>query len=89
MGVSRALRRFAGIVQPTKTGVVWRNCTVTTVTPSASLDGVAAAFISDGTNTFPAPYLAAYTPTAGHMVSVRFIDGSPLILGRVVGLPNL
>lgn len=89
MDLSRALRRFAGVVQPVKAGVVWRNCTVTVAAAGASLDGAAAVTVSDGVNSFMAPYLASYTPVVGDLVSVRFIDGSPLIEGHVIGLPNI
>lgn len=72
--------------------IAWRNCVIDHVTAGASADGAAAVFLKRGSDVFPAPYLASYaasTAVAGDMVRVSFHDGSPLIHGQVVGLPNL
>ncbi len=91
--IRAAVRKLARTVKPVAApGVTFRNCWVDHVTAGASADGVTAVFLTNGTDVFPAPYLQSYNAagaTAGDMVSVRFTDGSPLIQGRVVGLPNL
>jgi hypothetical protein len=67
-----------------------QNYVVATVTAGASLDGVAAVFLTIGPNTVPAPYLSSYTsPTVGDTVRVLIVNQSPTILGRVIGLPNI
>lgn len=86
-----AVRRLAQAVagQVTNPSVYLHSTTVTVVTPGASLDGVAAVSVAVNADNVPAPYLASYlSPTVGDQVSVLLIDHSPLILGRVVGLPN-
>jgi hypothetical protein len=83
------MRRLADTVklrQPQKS--VFVRGTIDHVTPSASRDGRAAAFVQLGGDIIPAPYYLSYTPTAGDLVDVRLDDGSPLILGRIVGLPT-
>lgn len=87
------IRKFARTVKPpAPRGVSFRNCLVDHTVTGGSADGVTAVFLSRGSDVFPAPYLASYNAAAavaGDMVSVRFTDGSPLIEGKVVGLPNL
>lgn len=60
---------------------------IATVTAGAAADGNAAATVTVVGSTGPAPYLASYTPTVGDTVAVALVDGSPLILGHVIGLP--
>lgn len=88
-GYKRALRRLADNLdeKPAKSYRFERG-TIDHVTAAAARDGHAAAFVAIGADIIPAPYLASYTPVAGHMVDVRFDDGSPLILGQIIGLPN-
>lgn len=88
------IKRLARRIQPGKPiGVTtWRNCTVDHTVASGSADGVTAVFIKRGGDVIAAPYLDSYDATAavnGDMVRVSFTDGSPLIHGQVVGLPNL
>lgn len=67
-----------------------RNYKVATVTAGASLDGKAQVTIPVGSSNLPVPYLDSYlTPAANDLVAVIFTAGSPLILGRVIGLPNI
>lgn len=65
--------------------------TVTLVAPGGSVDGTFAVWVAVNADNVPAPYLAAYisghTPTVGDQVAVDLVNGSPLILGRIVGLP--
>jgi len=62
--------------------------TIATVTAGGAADGNAQATVTVNGSTFPASYLAAYTPVVGHVVAVALIDGSPLILGRRIGTPT-
>jgi hypothetical protein len=63
------------------------NGVIKQVDPGASVDGRAQATVTVlGSDTL-APYLDSYTPIVGHLVRVEFTQGSPLIIGRVVGLP--
>lgn len=69
--------------------ISYANGTVKTVTAGASTDGLAAVVVTvNGTDT-AAPYLASYaSPTVGDVVRVQFANGSPLIIGHVVGFPT-
>lgn len=63
--------------------------TVTAVVAGGAADGNAAVTVNVNGSTVVAPYLAAYSsPTVGHNVEVLLVNGSPLILGRVIGLPS-
>lgn len=90
MILSLAQRRFGRAVKA-KTPTVpvqYVNGTVKTVTAGGSSDGKAAVVVTvNGTDT-PAPYLDSYlTPAVGDMVAVLIVAGSPLIIGRIIGLP--
>lgn len=66
--------------------------TVTSVTAGGSLDGTYAVSVAVNADNMPAPYLNGYlagghTPTVGDQVAVDLVNGSPIIIGRVVGLP--
>jgi hypothetical protein len=53
-------------------------------------DGTAGVFLAIGPDVVQAPYLDSLTaPTAGQTVRVLMVDNSPLILGRLIGLPNI
>lgn len=69
-----------------------RNGTVTAVSPGASADGRAATTVTLRGATTVAPYLDPYSdtdpPQQGDFVAVVLVNGSPLILGRVRGLPS-
>jgi hypothetical protein len=84
-----AVARLAAAITepPVASPIVAENWTVASVNAGGSLDGAAAVSITRGGNTIIAPYLASYTPAVGHMVRVEFDRGSPLILGRIIGLP--
>lgn len=66
--------------------------TVVQVTQGGSRDGTWQVSVQLYGGTLAAPYLSAYTnghtPTVGDQVCVDLTGGSPLILGRVVGLPT-
>jgi hypothetical protein len=62
---------------------------VSAVTPSGSADGLAAAFVAINADNVPAPYNAGYTPTVGDHVAVLLVGGSPLIICKIVGYPNI
>jgi hypothetical protein len=88
------LRKLARTIKPPVTQSVstWRNCVVDHTVTSGSADGITAVFLKRGGDVFPSDYLASYDAagaSAGDMVRVEFADGSPLIHGQVVGLPNL
>ena len=97
--MANALKAFATALisksKPTGPQLIVRNYAIgNTVATSAGLNNstdnlATAAFLTIGPDSVQAPYLASYTPVTGHMVAVLFIDGSPLILGRVIGLPNI
>lgn len=62
--------------------------TVASVTAGAAADGNALVTITWRGTTVQAPYLASYTPTVGHVVTVLYQPpGTPLILGRPIGTP--
>lgn len=84
-----ASRRLAGalLAKVPPATVAYMNGTVASVTAGAAADGNAAVVVTVGDDGIPAPYLAAYTPVVGHMVRVQFVNGSPLIIGRVIGWP--
>lgn len=84
---TRLVRAIAGKSGPTMTMC---NYLVSVVIPGASRDGVAQVSIRVGTADLAVPYLTdAYpSPTAGDTVAVLLVAGSPLILGRVGGLPT-
>lgn len=88
--MSRAnVRRVARIINGTKPDVPLRIrvVTVAAVTPGAATDGNAAVTVTYGSDTFPAPYLASYTPTVGDVVLLLLNGPSPLIVGQVIGFP--
>jgi hypothetical protein len=66
------------------------NTTVTAVSAGTSLDGVAEVTVTIGGSSVRVPYLASYAnPAVGDSVRVEIFQGSPIITGRVVGLPNI
>ena len=93
--MSTTRRRLAdavtGVRPPLRLGYL--NTTVTAVSAGTSLDGRAEVSIAVNSDTPKAPYLDEYvnghTATVGDQVAVLMIDGSPLILGRIFGLPNI
>lgn len=89
MALDDALRSLADIDSAQIPGEVLllRLGTIATVTSGAAADGNAAASVTVKGSTTPAPYLSSYTPTVGHTVAVLLVNNSPLILGRVIGLP--
>lgn len=86
--LARSQRRLAGKMREASGSVLKvRLGTIAAVTAGAAADGNAAVTVTVTGNTIPAPYLASYTPTVGHTVVVVLVLNSPLILGRVIGLP--
>lgn len=83
-----AVRGFADTYTDDAGTLSMRLGTVATVTAGGAADGHAAVSVTVLGSTTPAPYLAAYTPTVGDLVAVLLVDGSPLILGHVIGLPS-
>lgn len=87
------MRRVAAEISrdrpPQGTPASWvEQATVTTVTAGAASDGNAAVTVTWRGSAVPATYLAAYTPTVGHVVAVVVQPPSTLlILGRVIGTP--
>lgn len=75
------------------TSIRYQGCLVTVVSVGTSLDGRAEVSIGLNSDNVKAPYLDEYinghTATVGDQVAVLIIDGSPLILGRIFGLPNI
>lgn len=77
--------------KPTQSLRLSTNATVDSVDPGAATDGHDQLVIALGGDTFAAPYLqtSGWTPTAGDVVAVLFVHGSPLVLGHVIGTPTL
>lgn len=88
MSLADQIRGFVDTFEPRQQRLTVRLGTISTVTAGAAADGNAAVTVTVGSTTFPAPYLAAYSPTVGHQVLVVTVDSSPVILGRVIGLPS-
>lgn len=63
--------------------------TVQTVAAGAAVDGRAQVTVLIGVDLVPCSYYDSYTPAVGHQVEVLLVDGSPRILGRLVGQPTL
>jgi hypothetical protein len=62
--------------------------TVASVAAGAAADGNALATLTWRGQSVQAPYLASYTPTAGHTVAVLYLQpGGLLIMGRIIGTP--
>lgn len=74
---------------PQGTPAVWfEPGTVTAVTPGAASDGNALVLITYRGVSVNAAFLASYTPTVGHVVTLLVSSsGQILILGRVIGTP--
>jgi hypothetical protein len=61
---------------------------IAAVAAGSASDGNALATVTYRGADIDAPYLASYTPTAGHNVALLIQStGSVLILGRVIGTP--
>lgn len=89
--VTREIRRAALAVQNKAEAAVpftFRTGTIDSTTPGGSTDGLTAAFVNVGGSVVPAPYLSSYTPVVNDHVLVLLMLGSPVILGKVVGLPS-
>lgn len=85
----RAGRRLAAtLAGPRPNRYTAANGTIASVTANAAADGNSAVTVTVLGSTIAAPYLESYTPTVGDMVRVEFTNGSPLILGAVIGLPS-
>lgn len=69
--------------------VSYANGVIKTVTAGGATDGNAQLEVTvNGSDTL-APRLESYTtPAVGHLVRVQFVDGAPLIIGRVIGPPT-
>jgi hypothetical protein len=94
VALSDALRRLADDVNSTKPAsrLTLRLGTVTAVDAGAAADGHDAITVTVGADEITAPYLehpASWTPAADDLVAVLLIDGAPLILGHVIGIPDL
>lgn len=78
---------------PNQPGIRYLNTTVSAVSAGTSLDGNAEVSIAINADNPKVPYLAAYinghTPTVGERVGVLILDGAPLIVDRILGLPNI
>jgi hypothetical protein len=92
-----AIRRLGQAIreqstQPPLQTLQFLRSTITTVTASGSVDGTYQVTFDDRGVNVLAPYLAAYsnghTPTVGDTVGVLLVDGVPIILDRVRGLPT-
>lgn len=88
MALDGALRDLADTDTDPRASFTIRFGTVATVTAGGATDGNAQVTVTVNSSTFPAPYLAAYTPNVGDVVAVALIDGSPLILGKRIGTPT-
>lgn len=89
---SRAKRRLADAITQTAAQSPIRvlNVTVKSVSAGTSLDGVAEVTVTLGGSDQRVPYLDSYlNPAVGDSVRVEIFQGSPIITGRVVGLPNI
>jgi hypothetical protein len=87
--LSAAIRNVAELLASAQgSNIVIRTGTVHTVTAGAAADGNAAVVVTIDGNNIPAQYDASYaSPTVGHVVWVVFVDGSPIIAGRLIGAP--
>ena len=83
MALEQSLARLAAALTPDDGGqtIRVRLGVVTTVT-----GGVASVRL--GGDTIAAPHLDGPTLTAGDTVALLLVDGSPLILGRIAGVPD-
>lgn len=61
---------------------------VASVTAGAAADGHDQVTVTVGGDTVAAPYLSSYSPAVGDTVLVLFLDGSPVIAGRIDGRPT-
>jgi hypothetical protein len=89
MATSDALRRLAtSMTQSAGVTVRHRLGMVSSVVANGATDGHASVTVTVGSSAVTAPYLESYTsPAVGDLVMVLLVDRSPLILGRIVGLP--
>lgn len=93
MSYRRPLRRIAKARQarpptPFQTVKGWTG-TITS-TAGTTTDARPQVTVSVNGASFPAPYLitTGWTPAQGQTVMVLFMNGSPLIIGRVGGFPS-
>lgn len=86
---SAALRRVAARLKGNSRDnrITLLTATVDSVTAGAAADGNAQLVISIDGDLVASPYLESYTPVVGHLVRVELTDGSPLVTGRIIGLP--
>lgn len=90
--MSRAKRRLADAISlaSNKSQYYALTTTVVGISPGTSVDGRAEVTIALGADSVTAPYLDSYSsPALGDSVRVEMFQGSPIITGRVVGLPNV
>ena len=90
---SAALRRLATTLTADPTVVLRaRIGVVSSVVSGGAVDSHTAVNVQVGGSIVPAPYLDSYgsagDPAVGDLVLVLLVDRSPVILGRIIGLPN-
>lgn len=88
-GLGRARRKLASTLAaqpPARYRFV--TGTITTVNAGAAVDGNDAAFVTIDGSEIPAPYRDGYTPTVDDFVMVLLANGSPYIVGQIIGLPD-
>jgi hypothetical protein len=91
--VTSMSRLASAIIADPQPGIRYLNTTVAGVSVGTGLDGNDEVSITINSDTPTVPYLDGYvnghTPTVGDAVAVAIFDGSPIILGRIFGLPNI
>ena len=85
--LAAVLEQVQGWVAATPLVTRVAKATVTSVAAGGAADGSTLAVISWRGTDVPAPYVASYTPTAGHVVAVARTGSQLLILGRIIGTP--
>jgi hypothetical protein len=93
MSYRRALKKVARSTQrrpPTPHMTVKGWTGTITSTSGTTVDSRPQVTVDVNGSIFPAPYLitTGWTPASGQTVFVMFMNGSPLILGRIGGFPS-
>lgn len=95
MALGWATRRLVKSLQArtdAATNFVLRIGTVSTATAGSSLDGVTTVVVAVNGSTQLSPWVEAYSdinqPHVNDRVVVALIDNSPIVLGKLVGLPS-
>lgn len=92
MAREQAIRRLGAKINDKAQSqrVMLRLGTVASIDAAAGTDGQDVVTVSVNGSETPAPHLASYSDYGiGDTVAVLLVDASPLVLGRVAGLPDI